>query len=132
MLEIFLYNAQFLFNKCKPEGERLTYLEFREKIVESLIKPRRSIRGTRPCANFHYLMKIPATEKKAIVTRKCVKCYKNNLGRESRYMCGFCPHNPVLCVDPCFRLYHSELGFGKGYHEHEDDSDLDAISEDTS
>ena len=49
MLEIFLYNAQFLFNKCKPEGGCLiTYLEFREKIVESLVEPRRSIRGTHP------------------------------------------------------------------------------------
>ena len=48
--------------------------------------------------------------------------------RESRYMCGFCPNNPVLCVDPCFRLYHSELGIGEGYHEQEDD--LDVMSED--
>ena len=56
--------------------------------------------------------------------RSCVKCYKDGIRCESRFMCGFCPDNPVLCVDPCIRNYHMELDFSEGYNE-----DKDYISE---
>ena len=100
MIKIFLYNAHFVYNKSKSKEEQLTYLQFREKVVESFVEPRKKVEGTRPYANFHYLMKIPATEKKKVVMRRCVKCYTDGIRRKSRFMCGFCPDNPVMCVDP--------------------------------
>ena len=36
-------------------------------------------------------------------------------------MCGFCPDNPDMCVDPCFRNYHMELCLGEGYYEDKED-----------
>ena len=35
---------------------------------------------------------------------------KNQVRRESRYVCEYCPGQPVLCIDPCFSLYHQNLG----------------------
>ena len=108
IIEIFLYNSHFLYNKSKSQDKQLTYLQFREKVVECFVEPRRRVEGMRPYANFHYLIKIPETEKKKIVTQRCANCYKDGKRRESRFMCRFCPDNPVLCVDPCFRAYHVE------------------------
>ena len=61
-------------------------------MVESFVEPRKRVKGTRQYAHFHYLMKIPATEKKKVVMQRCMKCYKDGI----RGSCGFCPDNPVL------------------------------------
>lgn len=41
--------------------------------------------------------------------RRCVVCSANDKRRESRYECQNC--NVGLCVDPCFRIYHSQLNY---------------------
>ena len=50
-------------------------------------------------------------------TLRCMECWKTGQRCESRYAFGLCEDNPVLCVDPCFRTFHLNLGFGEGYHE---------------
>ena len=40
-------------------------------------------------------------------TRRCVVCTANDKRRETRYECKDC--NVGLCVEPCFRIYHTEL-----------------------
>lgn len=39
--------------------------------------------------------------------RRCVVCTANDKRRETRYECKDC--NVGLCVEPCFRIYHTEL-----------------------
>ncbi|CAK9830500.1 PiggyBac transposable element-derived protein 4 [Anthophora retusa] len=41
--------------------------------------------------------------------RRCVVCTANDKRRESRYECKDC--NVGLCVEPCFRIYHTELHY---------------------
>ena len=41
--------------------------------------------------------------------RRCVVCTANDKRRESRYECKNC--NVGLCVDPCFKIYHTELNY---------------------
>ncbi|CAK9816234.1 PiggyBac transposable element-derived protein 4 [Anthophora plagiata] len=41
--------------------------------------------------------------------RRCVVCTANDKRRESRYECKSC--NVGLCVDPCFKIYHTELNY---------------------
>ncbi|XP_017875115.1 piggyBac transposable element-derived protein 4-like [Ceratina calcarata] len=41
--------------------------------------------------------------------RRCVVCTANDKRRESRYECKDC--NVGLCVEPCFRIYHTELQY---------------------
>ena len=122
MIKIFLYNAHFVYNKSKSKEEQLTYLEFLEKMVESFVEPRKRVKGSRPCANFHYLMKLPATEKK-VVMRSCMKCYKDGIRHKSSFMCDFV-QTSQSCVNPCFRNYHLELGFGEGFYEDKEDYDI--------
>ena len=38
-------------------------------------------------------------------SRRCVVCSKNDKRSESRYACKDC--NVGLCVDTCFRIYHT-------------------------
>ena len=35
---------------------------------------------------------------------------KNQVRRESRYVCVYCFDHPALCIDPYFRLYYQNLG----------------------
>nr|XP_033335286.1 piggyBac transposable element-derived protein 4-like [Megalopta genalis] len=42
-------------------------------------------------------------------SRRCVVCSANDKRRESKYECKSC--NVGLCVDPCFKIYHSELNY---------------------
>ncbi|CAK9832664.1 PiggyBac transposable element-derived protein 4 [Anthophora retusa] len=41
--------------------------------------------------------------------RRCVVCSANDKRRESRYECQNC--NVGLCVDPCFKIYHTQLNY---------------------
>ena len=43
--------------------------------------------------------------------RKCIACERDNPRNKkvrSRYFCATCPDRPVLCLDQCFRRYHSQ------------------------
>ena len=66
----------------------------------------------------HFPQKIVATGKKKNITRSCVVCSvaerqllevvgqkRKRPGRESSYQCDKCA--VALCVDPCFKLYHT-------------------------
>lgn len=41
--------------------------------------------------------------------RRCVVCSANDKRRESTYECKDC--NVGLCVDPCFKIYHTKLNY---------------------
>ena len=98
LLEIYLHHARFLYNKAKSQWEQLTYLEYREKIIQNLVEPRKRVKGERPYAKFHYMQKIPPIEKKMLPTLRCTECWKTGQRHESRFACGLCEDNPVLCV----------------------------------
>ena len=60
--------------------------------------------------NFHYLAKLPTTEKKKNKSNQTMSyMHKNKVRKESRYFCETCKENPALCVDPCFQMYHEQL-----------------------
>ena len=121
LLEIFLYNAHYLYNKYSQN--KMTFLQFREAIVSHLVGERRKERFHKPKAEFHYLAALPPTQKKKNPTNRCVYCSKSGVRHESRYFCEYCPEQPTLCVDPCFRKYHEQLGVSRP---------LDATSSDDS
>ena len=83
--------------------------EFREIIVNNLVGVLKQPVHLQPVCDFHYLEVLPPTEKKKNATRRCQYCNKMKIRRESRYVCGYCEDRPPLCIDPCFRLYHSDI-----------------------
>ena len=55
---------------------------------------------------FHYLEQLPSTEKKKWPTKPCRVCSKEKR-RETPYFCPVCDVKPALCVNDCFKKYHS-------------------------
>jgi len=107
----------------------MTQLQFRIALVRSLLEQnlqndlsKHSVRRGRPSneptpirlISRHFPSLIPPTESKQHPTRRCYVCAhtKNESNRtrsESRYECTIC--DVALCVDPCFRVYHTSLNF---------------------
>lgn len=54
----------------------------------------------------HFPSIVPATDNKKNSTRRCCVCSAKGVRKESRYCCQEC--DVGLCVDPCFRIYHTQ------------------------
>ena len=109
VIEMLLTNAHYLFTKYSGAGVKVGVADFKETLIKNLVGPlkKRTVKRGR----FHYLVKIPAMEKKKGPTRQCGVC--NQKGKESRYVCAFCVNekgkNVPLHVDNYFRIYHSRM-----------------------
>ena len=57
----------------------------------------------------HFPERKPPTEKKAMPTKRCVVCYKNNRRKETVFWCPEC--EVALCVEECFKAFHTKLNF---------------------
>jgi len=57
----------------------------------------------------HFPGRIPPTEKKAGPTKRCIVCYKNNRRKETAFWCPEC--EAALCVEECFKAFHTKLNF---------------------
>ena len=60
----------------------------------------------------HFVMNIPATNKKRFPRRRCKQCSKKTdvngkpVRKETRYLCKLC--QVPLCLLPCFEEYHTK------------------------
>ena len=127
LMDFAVWNAFLLYNESITQAGKkpLSHLKFRLQIIRDIVTkygpelpPRRS--PGRPsavaaCARYtpgHFPKEIPATEKKANPTKKCVVCSQKRdhrgkpVRKESRYMCKLCL--VALCVVPCFEKYHTQ------------------------
>lgn len=107
IMEIYIHNAHLLYRKAANSDIRA--LKFREKFITHLIgdkmpKPKPK---TTNAASFHYLETLPPSEKKERPTKPCRICTKEKRRRESRYFCPVCEEKPALCVENCFKKYHT-------------------------
>ena len=109
-MEIFFNNAYYMYAKNTTNPIAKNMKDFQESIVTNLIDPPPPNPHLKPQASFHHLSTTPPTEKKKNASRTCKHCSKNQKRQESRYECLFCPNKPALCVDPCFCLFHQNLG----------------------
>ena len=57
----------------------------------------------------HFPERIPPTEKKTRPTKRCVVCYKNNIRKEAVFWCK--EREGALCVEECFKAFHTRLNF---------------------
>ena len=45
-----------------------------------------------------------------VAIKDCIDCaLLGRKRRQSRYFCALCPTKPVLCIEPCFQEWHSQL-----------------------
>lgn len=128
LMDIAAWNAYILYNEAANQAEQkpLSHLKFRMQIIRDIIanygsdlppkrstgRPSTSPGSSRYTSGGHFPMEVPATEKKANPSRKCVLCSRKRdhrgkpVRKESRYMCKLC--QVPLCVVPCFEKYHTK------------------------
>ena len=110
MMEMFLVNAFYLYNQTKMNiCDRVSISVFREMVSTWLVGPLTVDPRDTCVTDFHFLAPLPPTNSKTNPTKQCRVCSKQKKRRESRYACGRCSDRVILCVDPCFRVYHSQL-----------------------
>ena len=122
IFEIFLVNSFHLYNQTKPKKDHLRIMDFREKLVSNLVGELPASLHMRPQTHFHYMVAHPPTKSKDKPTKPCRVCTSQKVRRESRYCCATCNGRPSLCVDPCFLVYHEQLGIATAAPQ-EDDTD---------
>ncbi|KAJ2954434.1 hypothetical protein O0L34_g2704 [Tuta absoluta] len=118
IFEIYIHNACMIYNNQAylPRQEKLDALSFKDKVIEYLLgeklaeykKKLKKMRDTNDDnQTFHYLERLPPTQKKQKPTKPCRVCTKEKKRRETIYYCPVCPEKPALCVENCFKLFHS-------------------------
>ena len=128
ILTMGLHNAHILPNR--QATKKLRFLEFREAIIKDLLKGVNLEQigvphGNQQHGNFHYLMPHDGKGK----MKNCVQCNKNHQRRTTRYMCPVCPANlktgahPSLCVFPCFKDFHTQMGLDVAAEDQDADDD---------
>ena len=103
LIDLSIWNGFYIYQKVNGPNTRL--LEFREKVIMSLIgeKTSRTESKSITLEIFHFLEPNPPTEKDKSAMLRCRQCKK----RKTRYFCSVCEIKPGLCVHPCFKDYHT-------------------------
>ena len=68
----------------------------------------------------HFISQLPSTANKARAQRKCVRCRKMGIRKDTRFWCAKC--NVALCLNQCFEIYHTKKDITKQY-DNESDSE---------
>ena len=115
LLDVAVCNSFVVYKQCNVNS-KLSFLDYKLQLIDNILTKYHfggtaTARGSSADCPLrltarHFPSHIPATCKKSQPTRKCKVCSSAKMRRETRYMCLHCGSVP-LCVDPCFRLYHS-------------------------
>lgn len=105
LVDICLWNACFIYKK--KHRSKKTLLQFREEILLDILKPKPV---TAPIVDFksHHFPAENTGDKNTM--KRCRWCSKQNVRKRSKYHCPECEDKPGLCVVPCFREWHLNLG----------------------
>ena len=133
LLQCCLFNGYVTFSKNNPNS-RKSFLDFMSDITENLIRPsdvsspsssfdESESSSRKPTATppkrapkkppgrldekikNHTLIHIPATMKDKMPTRKCRVCVRNNIRKETRFLCAQC--GVPLHLESCYTRYHT-------------------------
>ncbi|KAM3936087.1 piggyBac transposable element-derived protein 4-like [Leptodactylus fuscus] len=114
LIQVATYNSFVLYKKA---GHSDTFLDYQEKIIESLIftstcppHPLQS-EDVKRLTERHFIALIPPTESRRNPQRRCRVCGKRGMRRDTRYYCPDCPSHPGLCINECFKIFHTEPHF---------------------
>jgi hypothetical protein len=99
---------------------KIDHFKFRVELVHALLIEHASESGRKFQGHYRTDKNVPRlverhfperilTEKKARPTERCVVCYKSNRSKETVFWCPKC--EAALCVEECFKAFHTELHF---------------------
>ena len=112
-LERLLLNGFYYYRRA---GGSRTHQQFIMSTVDRMVRktgigrrkfsmPQSYLRN--PVGHQHFPRRIlSASANKQHPSKRCRQCSTKTLRKETTFCCPSCEGNPVLCVDPCFRLWH--------------------------
>ncbi|XP_066918855.1 piggyBac transposable element-derived protein 4-like [Clytia hemisphaerica] len=136
-IDIAMYNSYLVYKKVIFDDAIDTHLKFKINVIEELMTRHHHgaaapNRGPNAGPNLlrlverHFLAFLPATDKKLNAQKRCHRCTKRKIRKDTRYHCPDC--NVPLCFEPCFKIYHTKRDYTKDY---EDNEETQSSSQDT-
>lgn len=118
LMNVTILNSYIIWKKTHENTDHLSFrLELIKQIVERFLVAAPQKTSGRPSTEpkparlveRHFLEKLPATGKKARPQRRCVVCSKHGRRRDTIYWCPDCEAG--LCLEECFKTYHTKTNF---------------------
>lgn len=126
LLDVAIWNSYFIMKKY---NHKLTLIEYRELLVKELLGIPLDLKDGRKLViagalhggkrsrteeelpdapiELHFPDNIPNVKNPTkSFHMRCRQCLKNNIRKETKYLCKTCPNKPPLCIVPCFESYH--------------------------
>lgn len=111
IIYMMLYNSYMLYNKTARK--KLSFYDFRMSVIEEML-PEKVPESAKPTAakpniiSEHLPAKCAKGPSGKTLRRRCKQCWSRGERKDSQYCCPACPESPGLCLEPCFREFHSK------------------------
>jgi hypothetical protein len=112
VIQVALWNSYLVHEKVTHSG--MTFLKYILSVLSTMVlnnyeQPNLMNENLVRLTQKHFPTTIPPTATKHNPFRRCKICrVQQGIRKETHYYCASCPAKPALCVDPCFRIYHTE------------------------
>ncbi|XP_014483478.1 PREDICTED: piggyBac transposable element-derived protein 4-like isoform X2 [Dinoponera quadriceps] len=116
LIDICVWNAYCLYKH--KNNETISMAKFQLQLIKEIIdkyhhdyikNQRRDTDNPMRLTERHFPSLYTSMPRGKNRSRRCVVCSKHDKRSESRYECKDC--NVGLCIDPCFRIYHTQLHY---------------------
>ncbi|CAK9795904.1 PiggyBac transposable element-derived protein 4 [Anthophora quadrimaculata] len=106
IFQLIMLNSYLLHKKSNSQS-KLTFVDFRIKVIESLLGNVSNTVTKKPTPKkIHLPSHCPRNESNRVLRKRCMQCTKINKRKETTYFCEDCENKPGLCLEPCFRDFH--------------------------
>ena len=115
LLDVCLVNSYLVH---KELGGTKQFLSFRFTLVKEIFESQfpslptiqsrgrlYRLHGQKRLLGRHFRVELPPTEKRAKTYKRCMVCSRENIRKETRFICEIC--EVPLCAAPCFKVYHT-------------------------
>ncbi|KAM3922132.1 piggyBac transposable element-derived protein 4-like [Leptodactylus fuscus] len=114
LMQIAVLNAYVVYKTADPGGP-LSYLKFQTELITQLVtigydvEPVLADDTVLRLTGRHFMSKIPSTPTRSHPQKRCRVCSSHGIRKDSRFYCPDCPSKPGLCIDQCYKKYHTML-----------------------
>lgn len=132
-LDICIYNSFCIWKKLNLNKGSTNHLDYRKLLIEEIVTHHSYGYGTKQSGKRnvgdnpmrlggrHFPEQYPKTGKKTYAQVQCVRCSALKRRKDSRYWCREC--GVGLCLEKCFRIYHTKKHYELSESESESKND---------
>lgn len=112
-MQVSILNAYILFQKTGGTG---SFLDFEHDIICQLIfpvtDPTLANDDVNRLVGRHFPASLPVSQNGRQSYKNCRVCTKRGIRKQTSVHCPDCPSNPGLCMDICYKDYHTKVDYG--------------------